>query len=312
MDNQIKTEAPYFSVIMNCHNSAEFLREAIDSVFAQTFDSWEIIFFDNGSNDESAKIAQKYSTKMRYFHNPIKVPLGKARNLAIKKSRGKYICFLDCDDLWMVDKLTLQHDKLESWDGDREAAICYTNALRIREDGEPIAPYSLGRTMVEGDVFFALMQDCFVAMSSCVVNRQISIDHDMFREDLEIIEEWDLWIRISRSYDVCYVSEIATKIRFHDNNTSRNYFLQHTEIVDMLNRIEMPKAREPHRNKLLLWFHMRYLIIHTIHEIRDGFIPGIKAVAKVFAFSVLHPMTTFHMARNYLSPSMIRFFLLKF
>ncbi|MDG2258401.1 MAG: glycosyltransferase family 2 protein [Paracoccaceae bacterium] len=312
MGQNVNNEAPYFSVIMNCHNSDEFLQEAIDSVFSQSFDSWEIIFFDNESTDKSSTIARKFDARLRYFYNPEKVPLGKARNLAIEKARGKYLCFLDCDDLWTEAKLTLQHDKLESWNGGREAAICYTNAMRIRENGETITPYSLGRTMVEGDVFLALMQDCFVAMSSCAVNRQVSIDHDLFREDLEIIEEWDLWIRISRSYDFCYVPEIATKIRFHDNNTSRNYLLQHSEIMDMINRVEMPNALESHRKKLRLWFRMRYLIIHTIHEIRKGVVPGIYAVVRVVGFSILHPTTTFQMVKNYMSPSMIRFFLLKF
>jgi glycosyltransferase involved in cell wall biosynthesis len=310
--NQIENEAPYFSVIMNCHNSAEFLRQAIDSVFSQSFQSWEIIFFDNESNDQSAQIAQEYGSKLRYFYNPIKVPLGKARNQAITKARGKYLCFLDCDDLWMASKLKLQHDKLASWDGDREAAICYSNALRIREDGTPIVPYSLGREMVEGDVFLSLTQDCFVSMSSCVLNRQIGIEHDLFREDLEIIEEWDLWIRISQSYDFCYVNEITTKIRFHKKNTSRNYLLQYAEIMNMLNRIELPKSFEYHRKKLQLWFHMRHLIVHTIHEIKTGFSPGTKAVAHVSAFAILHPVTTVRMARSYLTPSMLRFVLQKF
>lgn len=67
---------------------------------AQTFGDFEVIFWDNGSTDDSPAIAQSYGPKLRYFRGKTTVPLGAARNLALMRARGRYLAFLDCDDLW--------------------------------------------------------------------------------------------------------------------------------------------------------------------------------------------------------------------
>ena len=86
------------SIIMNCFNGEEFLVEAIDSVFNQTYTDWEIIFFDNASTDGSREIAKSYGSKLKYFRINKTVPLGEARNKAITNASGKYLAFLDCDE----------------------------------------------------------------------------------------------------------------------------------------------------------------------------------------------------------------------
>ena len=100
--------APAVSVIMNCLNSARDLRAALGSLMAQTFGDFEVIFWDNGSTDDSPAIAQSYGPKLRYFRGKTTVPLGAARNLALMRARGRYLAFLDCDDLWRPRKLETQ------------------------------------------------------------------------------------------------------------------------------------------------------------------------------------------------------------
>ena len=101
------SEAPVVSVIMNCLNSSEHLQETLDSLAAQTFTDFEVIFWDNGSTDSSPQIARGHAGlagRLRYFRGEETVPLGAARNLAIARSRGRYVAFLDCDDLWRPEK----------------------------------------------------------------------------------------------------------------------------------------------------------------------------------------------------------------
>ena len=86
-------EHPKVSIIMNCLNGEEYLRQALDSVFGQTYDDWEIIFWDNASTDKSAAIASSYGERVRYFKSSVTHPLGKARNLAIKEAMGDFIAF---------------------------------------------------------------------------------------------------------------------------------------------------------------------------------------------------------------------------
>src|SRR3989338_9505013 len=101
-------QCPAVSVIMNVYNAEKYLQEAIDSVYAQTYSDWEVILWDNGSTDNTADIAQRYDTKLRYFHAKTCGSLGRARNYAIAQARGRYVAFLDYDDVWMPQKLDVQ------------------------------------------------------------------------------------------------------------------------------------------------------------------------------------------------------------
>ena len=97
------------SIIMNCYNSEMYLRQSIDSVYNQSYYNWELIIWDNQSTDSTAQIANSYNDKrIRYFLAEKHTPLGEARNMAIEKSTGEIIAFLDSDDLWLPKKLEKQ------------------------------------------------------------------------------------------------------------------------------------------------------------------------------------------------------------
>ena len=93
-------DQPLVSVIMNCYNGEKYLRESIDSVVAQTYENWELIFWDNHSTDNSAQIVQSYGdSRIYYFCSQTFTPLGEARNLAIKQSNSEFIAILDCNHI---------------------------------------------------------------------------------------------------------------------------------------------------------------------------------------------------------------------
>lgn len=109
MDQKLKV-----SVIMNCFNGEQFLSDAIKSVLDQTYRNWELIFWDNQSIDNSKKIFKSFNDKrLKYYFSKKKTTLHLARNLALKKSNGDLICFLDVDDYWYKNKLFLQVKELK-------------------------------------------------------------------------------------------------------------------------------------------------------------------------------------------------------
>ena len=114
------------SVIMNCYNGEEYLREAIDSVYAQSYKNWEIIFWDNASTDGTSQIAQSYDSRLRYFRADVNTHLGPARNMALAKAKTTYIAFLDSDDWWMPNKLEVSLRYLE-----RGADLVYHNLFIV-------------------------------------------------------------------------------------------------------------------------------------------------------------------------------------
>ena len=113
------------SIIMNCHNGEKFLSESLKSVLNQTYRNWEIIFFDNVSNDSSKEILKKFNDKrIKYFRTNELLDLYNARNLAIEKCNGDYISFLDTDDLWVPDKLDKQLNFIKQ---NKQFKIVYSN-----------------------------------------------------------------------------------------------------------------------------------------------------------------------------------------
>src|SRR5690349_5141072 len=100
---------PLVSIILNVRNGAMFLREALDSVMAQTFADWELIVWDDRSTDASAQIVAAYrDPRIRYFLAPEETPLGKARDLAIRQASAEWLAFIDQDDVWLPRKLEQQ------------------------------------------------------------------------------------------------------------------------------------------------------------------------------------------------------------
>ena len=89
------------SIIMNCHNGEKFLKKALNSILQQTYENWELIFWDNKSSDKSKNIFKKFKDpRFKYFYAKKFSDLHRARNFAIKKAKGKFITFLDTDDFF--------------------------------------------------------------------------------------------------------------------------------------------------------------------------------------------------------------------
>ena len=100
---------PLVSIIVNCFNGEFFLRDSLESILNQTYKNWEVIFWDNQSNDNSSKIFKSYKDKrFKYFLSNNHTLLYEARNKAIEKTNGELIGFLDVDDIWLSNKLELQ------------------------------------------------------------------------------------------------------------------------------------------------------------------------------------------------------------
>ena len=99
------------SIVMNCYNGEVFLNQALESVFNQTYENWELIFWDNNSEDNSKKIINQYFDKrIKYFISEEHTTQYEARKRAVKKCEGDLISFLDVDDYWIPSKLEKQVD----------------------------------------------------------------------------------------------------------------------------------------------------------------------------------------------------------
>jgi glycosyltransferase involved in cell wall biosynthesis len=203
---------------MNCLNCERYLREAIDSVFAQTYEDWEIIFWeDNASKDNSENIAKSYGHKLRYFRSDVSLPLYGSRNLAVQKARGKYIAILDCDDLWLPTKLEEQIALLER---DDEVGLVYSDAFIFNEKGKQKRKSEIHKPY-RGNIFSELLLCNFINTQTVVIRREAfdSMDH-WFDGRLIMAGDYDAYLRISYRWKVDYVDKPLARYRVHGNSKS--------------------------------------------------------------------------------------------
>lgn len=218
---------------MNCHNCAKYLSQALDSVYQQTFKDYEIIFWDNQSTDNSGKIALSYRDPIRYFRGEVFLPLGAARNAAIKQAKGRYIAFLDCDDIWLPEKLERQVELLES---NQELSLVYSDSYVIDSDGNlGQQTYFHGRKPFKGAAFVELLEYNPIVLSTAVVRREVLNTVGIFNPEYKMSEEYDLWLRIAEYYPVDFIESPLAKYRVHSESASqRNVVLAYIEDLQIL------------------------------------------------------------------------------
>ena len=215
---------PLVSVVMNCYNGEKYLREAIDSIYAQTYKSWEIIFWDNASSDSSASIANSYDSNLRYFREKNTIPLGAARNKALEQCRGEFITFLDVDDLWFPEKLVLQIQKIQS---EPDTIVCYSDGYDMYEREKTKKRFSSYTNIkyFEGDIFSKLIISNFINWQTVLINKKLAGDNLYFNETLTFAEDHEILLRLSLLGDVTFSPEPLIYYRIHENNMSRDYEL---------------------------------------------------------------------------------------
>lgn len=219
---------------MNCFNCSKYLMEAIDSVYAQTYADWEIIFWDNASTDNSAEIANSYDNKLRYFRGEKNIPLGNARNLAIEMARGEYVAFLDCDDIWLPQKLEKQINLFET---QLDVMLVYSDGYFIDSVGDIIKTAFETEKPARGYVFNELLCGYnFIPLLTVIIRKEVFDEVGLFNPEYKIAEEYDLFLRIAYSYPIDYVEFPLAKYRIHEGNFSRNLDIGIKEELEILNK----------------------------------------------------------------------------
>ena len=188
-------QEPLVSVVIPAYNSSEYISATLDSVFNQTLSNREIILVNDGSSDtvELEAALQPYFPQLRYFKQENRGPSA-ARNLGIREARGRYVAFLDSDDLWLPHHLFNQVQHLER---DDKIGLVYANNSQIDADGYTRVAFD--RVPQDGPVTLdsLLAERCTVNTSSVVVVREVLLQTSLFDEQMRRCEDFDLWVRLA-------------------------------------------------------------------------------------------------------------------
>lgn len=232
---------PLVSVIINCYNGDKYLEEAIDSVIAQTYTNWEIIFWDNQSQDKSAEIVNSYNDKrIKYFYAPKHSLLGEARNSAIGKASGEWIGILDCDDVWNKNKLELQLKDVSD-----DTGMVYSRMQFVVEQSgsDTLMAKSINgefypkiEHLPSGSIFDELLYDCFIPCPSVLFRKDLFFKVGCINESLKVAEDYDIFLKLAKISNVLSVDSNLCAYRIHGTNLShRNDDITFKESIGLVN-----------------------------------------------------------------------------
>jgi glycosyltransferase involved in cell wall biosynthesis len=282
------------SILMNGYNSEKYLKEAIDSIYAQTYNDWEIIFIDNCSTDNTKEIVDSYDN-IKYFKTKTNIPLGEARNFGLTKCKGEYLAFLDTDDIWLKDKLK---EQIELLDSNRKLQMCYGGAIWIDENGNKIGQ-DLPKAKT-GFIFDKQLIRYEVNMQSVVIRNSIDIS---FNTSMEFSPDYDLFMRIMSIYQVGVIGRALVKYRKLSNSlTSKKIDRWAIEIEESLNDIfkNNPSLKDKYSREYSLayakvgYYYAQYFV--SINDMK-------KARASLFRYRLLNKQYLFLYLLSYFPAS---------
>jgi len=196
---------PTVSVIIPTYNRAPLIGRAIQSVLDQTYQDFELIVVDDGSKDDTEDIVTKINdARIIYVRHERNKGAHAARNTGIAMARGEYIAFQDSDDVWLPEKLERQIQAFKI--ATENVGVVYTGFWRIEGDKKTYIP-SPKLQRLEGDIHNELLRDNFVGTPVAVIKRECFAKAGVFDEGLPCLEDWELFIRISKYYPFKCINE---------------------------------------------------------------------------------------------------------
>ena len=243
---------PLVSIIMNCHNGEKFLRQSIQSVLHQSYKNWELIFWDNFSEDDSKKIIAKFSDKrIKYFKSTKFNRLYKSRNLAIQNAKGEFISFLDTDDLWQKDKLEKQ---MNFFSKNEDFEIVYSNYY-IYDESKKKKFIKFKKILPSGIIFKQLLRNYTVGIVTICLRRSIFKDSS-FKDKFDIIGDFDLFLKLSEDKKIGYMHDVLAVYRLHKSNLSKKKIEQH--VIELQTWLQANENRVKYKGNLK---HIKFYIL---------------------------------------------------
>jgi len=211
-------ENPLVSIVMNCFNGDHFLKEAIDSIYEQSYQNWEIIFWDNGSSDDSALIAKSYDERLKYFYSIKTTSLGVARNMAMKQTNGKYVTFLDCDDLYLPDRIKLQTSLMIN----NNTALSFGSWIEINAQSIIVNKHKIKTK--SGNLFEQLLYKYEVNFQTLMIDNDFLKKSKIhFDPELTFSPDFNLVMQIAFSHNISSINEYLAKYRVHSQSMTHKY-----------------------------------------------------------------------------------------
>lgn len=213
--NEQTTDYGLVSIIMPNYNGEKFLRETIDSVLAQTYQNWEILLVDDCSTDSSLEIAQSFGDgRIRIFQNEQNGGAAVSRNYALREAKGKWIAFLDSDDLWRPEKLERQLKFM----AENNYHFSYTEYSHMDEQSQPLGVRVTGpRKISKFKMFCYDYMGCLTVMYDAETVGLIQVE-----PSLKSRNDYAMWLKVCKRCKCYLLREDLAEYRIRRNSLSHS------------------------------------------------------------------------------------------
>jgi glycosyltransferase involved in cell wall biosynthesis len=222
--------APLISVIVPCFNHAIFLEEALRSVYDQTYKEWECLVINDGSTDDTEKIAltwKKRDSRFKYFYKK-NGGLSSARNKGLDEAKGEYIQFLDADDLITADKFSVC---LQSA-GDADVIVSDFRLFHKKDENSTSPPFTLEKACFNFQSILTGWDEKFVIPIHCGIFKKALFIKIRFDESLKAREDWLMWLQIYlQKVTTLFIGKPLALYRYSDDGMSQNKSLMESNLV---------------------------------------------------------------------------------
>jgi glycosyltransferase involved in cell wall biosynthesis len=242
------------------YNRATFLEGALESVYAQTFDDYEVLVVDDGSTDGTPDVLARHADRIRVVTQP-NGGRSAARNRAVREARGRYISFLDSDDRWLPEKLAREVPVLEA---DDAVGMAHGHVEVIGPDGETIADETaehrrlFSAAHANGVTYAGYAFDCR-CFSSAITARVEAIEDVGLYDPTLLLDDYDLYLRLALSWRIVFLEGAPVARYRHHPGQMTTYELTQGQIQTAEKHLaliaqqpEIPDAQLARRNFLLM------------------------------------------------------------
>jgi len=293
---------PKVSVVVPVYNGERYLRETLDSVFAQTFRDYEVICVDDGSTDASAAIIKEYGARVTLIQQA-NAGQGAARNVGVRHGAGAYVAFLDQDDCWYPHKLQQQVAALEA---DPEAVLAYCNSDRMDHEGRLV---QRGVTLAEcqsasESPLGRLIGEGLILPSSMLVRRDVFERVGGFDPMLRGFEDFDLSARLKQEGRFVFLEESGMCYRVHEEGFRRTGGLSVVQSrARFLDRMRVLYAGNRIKEALIDVMQAECYSDWGLHELKAGSrVNGWRMLARSLRYNPLKFRTYSRLLRSFVLP----------
>lgn len=276
----MEQKAPLVSIIMPAYNASSTIQETLQTILQQTYENWELVLIDDGSQDNTCELVALINDNRIHLYREENKGSALARSQGTELAQGKYITFLDADDHWEPNKLEAQVELFQRLHP--SVGMIHSNYVEFDHKGfySPKPLRYCEKLKISGKIYEDLLIHNFIGLLTVIVKKEVIDQVGVFDPIYTGAEDWDLWLRIAKLYEVAYLPSPLARYRLNPHGQSKNYQTYEPGLWKVIEHHLLKANMSQKQKKIGLWLFYRHMAhgFSRNGQINVGFKRLLKAI----------------------------------